>query len=88
MQGGVTKEKKSMTKEVDYVGVHVIKNNLDMTVSSSKRICQFAIDHERVTNIIQYILGLKPAKIIIKAAGQLEMSLVRSLLSMLTVYNY
>jgi hypothetical protein len=77
MRGGINREEKSMTKELVYVSVNVVKHNLDVTVVSSKRICQFAIDHERVTNIIQYIFGLKPAKIIIKAAGQLELSLGR-----------
>jgi hypothetical protein len=32
MQGGVNKEKKSMTKEVVYVSVYVVKYSLDVTV--------------------------------------------------------
>ncbi len=68
-----------MTKETVYVGVDVAKNSLDVAVSSSKEVCQFANDPEGVTNAVQYIAGLKPAGIIIEATGNLEMPLAAAL---------
>ncbi len=50
-----------MTKEAVWVGVTVAKNSLDVAVSSSAGVRQFANDHEGVTNAVQYIAGLKPA---------------------------
>ncbi|MFC1911951.1 hypothetical protein ACFLXG_02185 [Chloroflexota bacterium] len=62
-----------MTKEAVCVGVDVAKNSLDMAVSNSEGVRQFANDHEGVTNAVWYIAGLKPARVIIEATGRLEM---------------
>ena len=55
-----------MIEEVVCAGVDVAKNTLDVTVSSSEGIRQFANDHEDITNAVRYIAGLKPARIIIR----------------------
>ncbi len=68
-----------MTKETVYVGVDVAKNSLDVAVSSSEGVRQFANDHEGITNAVQYIAGLKPAGIILEATGHLEMPLAAAL---------
>ena len=74
-QGRAKKEKKPMTKEAVCVGVDVAKNSLDVAVSNSEGVRQFANDHEGVTNAVRYIAGLKPTRIIIEATGRLEMPL-------------
>jgi transposase len=79
MQGRAKKEKKPMTKEAVCAGVDVAKNTLDVAVSSSEGIRQFANDHEGITNAVRYISGLKTARIIIEATGGLEMPLVAAL---------
>jgi len=79
MQGRAKKEKKLMTKEAVYVGVDVAKNSLDVAVSNSGGVRQFANDHEGITNAVQYIAGLKPAGIILEATGHLEMPLAAAL---------
>jgi hypothetical protein len=48
MQGRAKKEKKPMTKEAVCAGVDVAKNTLDVAVSSSEGIRQFANDHEGI----------------------------------------
>ena len=68
-----------MTKEAVCAGVDVAKNTLDVAVSSSEGIRQFANDHEGITNAVRYIAGLKTARIIIEATGGLEMPLVTAL---------
>ncbi len=68
-----------MTKEAVYIGVDVAKNSLDVAVSSSEGVRQFANDDEGVTNAVQYIAGLKPAGIILEATGHLEMPLAAAL---------
>ena len=68
-----------MTKEAVYVGVDVAKNSLDVAVSGSEGVRQFANDHEGVTNAVQYIAGLKPSGIILEATGNLEMPLAVAL---------
>ena len=68
-----------MTNAAVYVGVDVAKNSLDVAVSSSAGVCQFANDHEGVTNAVQYIAGVKPAGIILEATGNLEMPLAAAL---------
>jgi transposase len=79
MQGRAKREKKPMTKEAVCVGVDVAKNSLDVAVSNSEGVRQFANDHEGVTNAVRYIAGLKPTRIIIEATGRLEMPLAASL---------
>jgi len=78
-QGRAKKEKKSMTEEAVCVGVDVAKNTLDVAVSNSKEVQQFANDHEGVTNAVRCIASLKPAGIIIEATGRLEVPLVATL---------
>ena len=68
-----------MTKETVCAGVDVAKNTLDVAVSSSEGIRQFANDHEGITNAVRYIAGLKTARIIVEATGGLEMPLVTAL---------
>ncbi len=68
-----------MTREAVYVGVDVAKNSLDVAVSSSEGVRQFANNHEGVTNAVQYIAGLKPAGIILEATGNLEIPLAATL---------
>ncbi len=68
-----------MTKEAVYVGVDVARSALDVAVSSSEGVRQFANDHEGITNAVQYIAGLKPAGIILEATGNLEMPLAAAL---------
>ena len=62
-----------MTKEAVCVGVDVAKNSLDVAVSNSEGVRQFANDHEGVTNAVRYIADLKPSRIIIEVTGHLEM---------------
>ena len=68
-----------MTEETVCDGVDVAKSTLDVAVSNSKEIRQFANDHEGITNAVQYIAGLKPTSIIIEATGRLEMPLAAAL---------
>ena len=46
MQGWAKKEKTQMTKEAVYAGVDVAKDTLDIAVSNSQKVRQFANDHE------------------------------------------
>jgi transposase len=79
MQGRAKREKKPMTEEAGCVGVDVAKNTLDVAVSNSKEMRQYENDHEGITSAVRYIMGLKPAKIIIEATGNYEMPLAASL---------
>jgi transposase len=50
-----------------------------VAVSNSKEMRQYENDHEGITSAVRYIMGLKPAKIIIEATGNYEMPLAASL---------
>jgi len=67
MQGRAKKEKRPMTKEAVCAGVDVAKNTLEVAVSSSEGIRQFANDPEGVTSAVRYIASLKTARIIVEA---------------------
>lgn len=68
-----------MTDEAVCIGVDVAKNTLDVAVSNVGETRQFTNDHEGITDAVQYIAGLKPAKIILEATGRLEMPLAAEL---------
>ncbi len=64
-----------MTEEAACVGVDVSKGILDLAFSNSKETKQFEYDHKGITSAIRYIIGLKPARIILEATGKDEMPL-------------
>lgn len=68
-----------MTNEGVYVGVDVAKRTLDVAASDSEQARQFANDDEGINQAVHYIVGLKPAGIILEATGRLEMPLAASL---------
>ena len=68
-----------MTKEEICVGVDVAKSTLDVAVSDSGEIRQFANDDEGISQATRYISSLKPARVIIEATGSLEMPLAAAL---------
>jgi transposase len=68
-----------MTKEAVCVGMDVVKNTLDVAISSSEEIRQFTNDHEGITNAVHYIACLKTARIIIEAISRLEIPLAAAL---------
>ena len=68
-----------MTDEAVCVGVDVAKSTLDVAVSNSKQARQFANDNEGISRAVLYITGLKPAEIILKATGRLEIPLAAAL---------
>ena len=79
MQGRAKKERKPVTKEAVYVGVDVAKDTLDIAVSNTRKMCQFANDHGGITQAIRYIGSLKPDGIILEATGNLELPLAGEL---------
>lgn len=81
MQGRAKKESTQVIKEAVYVGVDVAKETLDVAVSNSQETCQFANDHEGITQVIRHIASLYPAGIILEATGRLEMPLAIELQS-------
>lgn len=62
-----------MMEEAVCVGVDVAKSTLDVAASDSGETRQFANDDEGISQAIRYIVGVKPARIILKATGNLEM---------------
>jgi transposase len=68
-----------MTEEAVCVGVDVAKTTLDVAVTDSDETRQFANDCEGISQAISYIASLRPAGIILEAAGHLEMPLVAAL---------
>ena len=79
MQGWAKKEKTQMTKEAVYAGVDVAKDTLDIAVSNSQKVRQFANDHEGIMQAVHYISSLKPEGIILEATGNLEIPLAAEL---------
>jgi transposase len=79
MQGRAKKEKIQMTKEAVYVGVDVAKDTLDIAVSNTRKMCQFANDHGGITQAVRYIGSLNPDGIILEATGNLEIPLATEL---------
>ena len=68
-----------MTKEAVYAGVDVAKDTLDIAVSNSQKVRQFANDHEGIMQAVHYISSLKPEGIILEATGNLEIPLAAEL---------
>jgi len=68
-----------MVEETVCVGVDVAKSALDVAVTDSGEVKQFANDDEGIGEAVGYIAGLKPATIILEATGSLEMPLAAAL---------
>jgi transposase len=68
-----------MVEKAVCVGVDIAKSTLDVAVSSSEAVRQFANDPEGVTNAVSYIASVKPIGIILEATGNLEMPLAAAL---------
>ncbi len=68
-----------MREEAVYIGVDVAKSTLDMAVTDSEEVRQFANDDKGIGQAVSYIAGLKPAMIILEATGNLEMPLAAAL---------
>ena len=68
-----------MVEETVCVGVDVAKSALDVAVTDSGEVKQFANDDEGIGEAVGYIAGLKPAAIILEATGSLEMPLAAAL---------
>ena len=79
MQGRAKREKKPMTEEAVYVGVDVAKSALDVAVTDSGETWQFVNDDEGISQAVHYIASVKPAGIILEAAGNLEIPLAAAL---------
>ncbi len=68
-----------MIEEAVYVGVDVAKSTLDVAVTDSREVRQFANDDEGISQAVRYIAGVKPVEIILEATGNLEMPLAVAL---------
>jgi len=68
-----------MIEETVCVGVDVAKSTLDVAVTDSGQTRQFANDDEGISQAVRYIVGVKPARIILEATGNLEMPLAVAL---------
>ena len=68
-----------MIEEAVYVGVDVAKSTLDVAVTDSREVRQFANDDEGISQAVRYIAGVKPVGIILEATGNLEMPLAAAL---------
>ncbi len=68
-----------MMEEAVCVGVDVAKSTLDVAVSNTGEVQQFANNDDGVSRAVCYIAGLKPAGIILEATGGLEMPLAAAL---------
>ncbi len=68
-----------MAEEAICVGVDVAKSTLDVAVTDSGEVRQFANDDEGIGEAVDYVAALKPAAIILEATGSLEMPLAAAL---------
>ncbi len=68
-----------MAEEAVCVGVDVAKSTLDVAVTDSGEVRQFANDDEGIGEAVDYVAALKPAAIILEATGSLEMPLAAAL---------
>ena len=68
-----------MVEEAVCVGVDVAKSTLDVAVTDSGEVRQFANDDEGIGEAVGYIAALRPATIVLEATGSLEMPLAAAL---------
>ena len=68
-----------MVEEAVCVGVDVAKSAMDVAVTDSEKVRQFANDDVGIGEAVGYIAALEPAAIILEATGSLEMPLAAAL---------